>query len=170
MIFGFQISKISELCDVALAEIEASPTKTLAKPKVHQYPGVNLDEKNVTNMWLELNYPNQEQYVAKVKSLLESGKISTAKDLNLINKAKELLSSALSELEDKEIKDQLQAYEEWNKVRIEELDNQMKRFRKFEVGESIEARKKDLTEKEDVIFFFDNEEEWMMRYERKIKI
>lgn len=141
----------------------------MPKPKVHQYPGVNLDEKNVTAMWQQLNYPEQEKYVPLVKTILGSGKVTSA-DLNLHVKAKELLSSALSEREEVEIQDQIQAYEKWNERRILELDNQMKRFRKFEVTESIEARKKDLKEKEEVIFFFDNEEEWMMRYITKQKL
>jgi len=157
------VNQLLDLCEKALAEIEASPSKTLSKPKVHQFPGVNLDEKDVNEMWKRLNYPENEKILPRVKELLSSNQLKTVKDFNMLQKAEHLLSSALAEREDKEINDQLKAYEDWNEQRVVELNNQMTRFRKFEVMESIEARKKDLKEKEEVIFFFDNEEEWMMR-------
>ncbi|CAL8109467.1 unnamed protein product [Orchesella dallaii] len=157
------LNQLSDLCEKALAEIEASSTKSLSKPKVHQFPGVNLDEKEVTEMWKRLNYPDNEKIVPRVKELLSSNQLKTVKDFNMVKKAEHLLSSALAEREDKEINEQLKAYEDWNEQRVSELNNQMTRFRKFEVMENIEAKKKELKEKEEVIFFFDNEEEWMMR-------
>ncbi|ODM95824.1 28S ribosomal protein S27, mitochondrial [Orchesella cincta] len=157
------LNHLSDLCEKALAEIEASPTKSLSKPKALQFPGVNLDEKEVAEMWKRLNYPENEKIIPRVKELLSSNQLKSVNDFNMIQKTENLLSSALAEREDKEIEEQLKAFEDWNEKRVEELNNQMTRFRKFEVMESVEARKKDLKEKEEVIFFFDNEEEWMMR-------
>lgn len=158
------MTKCLELCDKALADIEASPDKTLPKPKLIQYPSVNLDEKSVKEMWNLLKYPEYEKFVPKVKSLLTSNQLSTKKEFNLIDKAKELLSRALTEREDKEIQEQINVFKEWDEKRSAELDKQVKRFKTFEVSESVKQRKKELEEKEEVIFFFDNEEEWMMRY------
>lgn len=155
--------KVSELCDKALAEIDASPNKKLTKPKVLQLPGVNLDEKDVNEMWEHLSYPEHEKFVPSVKKLIDSKLIPVASDQNLMSKTEQLLSGALAEREDKETKAQLQLFKDWDEQRKIELENQLKRFRKFEVSESVAERKKDLEEKEEVIFFFDNEEEWMMR-------
>lgn len=99
---------MSEHVDKALAEIEASPTKTLPKPKLRQLPGMNLEEKELAEFWNRVNYPAYEKILSELKSKLSKDFVSGNKteDGEMVKKAEHLLSSALSEREDQEIADQ----------------------------------------------------------------
>jgi len=164
-IYSEVLKRVSELVDKALAEIEGSSTKTLPKPKLRQLPGMNLEDKDVADFWDRINYPAYEKILPELKSKLSSKDYVSGNDTDgeMLKKAEILLSSALSEREDQEIADQAKRYEEWETMRRDELDLQIRRFKAFKLTENIEARKTELKEKEEVIFFFDHEEEWMMK-------
>lgn len=102
---------MSELVDKALAEVEASPTKTLPKPKLRQLYGMNLDDKGVAAFWDRIKYPAYEKILPNIKSKLTSvGVLANQEDGALVKKAEELLSGALSEREEQEIANQIKTY------------------------------------------------------------
>lgn len=146
-----------------MAEIEASPTKTLARPELTQYPGGNLDKKDVDAMWEKFNFPDYLPILTNIKQLLSSSEVPTSKDVSLLPKAEEYLKKHLAEKSSVEAERLCRQYEAWEKAREEELDRQIDRLRRNEIMTNIESKKKELAEKEDTIFFFDNEEEWMMK-------
>lgn len=94
--------------DKAIAEIEASPSKTLPKPKLRQFPGMNLGDKEVAGFWERINFPQHEKILPLIKTKISSNAIQTSSDQegSLLERADKLLSAALSEREDAEIADQ----------------------------------------------------------------
>jgi len=156
------VKSVTEMATARLAIVESSPDKTLPKPKVRAVPGLNLEPKEITEMFTKLKWDNSAKHLSSVKETLSSSKLSTT-NLNLIEKTEELLSNAIDANEKLEIEAQQNNFKKWEDLRIKELDRQLTRFREEQTLYEIEDKKKELREKEDTIFFFDNEEKWMMQ-------
>jgi hypothetical protein len=159
------VKKVTELLEKASATLEASPTKSLPPPKLPKIPGIlTLSDKELQSFWKDtMKLPDYSKILPQVKSSLESPSFPKSNTINLLQSAEKLLSSALSEREESEISEQVNTYEMWDKLRVEELEKQERRFRTHQIVEQVDEKKKELKEKEEVIFFFDHEEEWMMK-------
>lgn len=53
-------------------------------------------------------------------------------------------------------------YNSWEKLREDEVQFQIKEYKKKQLLNEIEKKKKDLEEREEVIYFFDNQEKLEM--------
>jgi len=158
------VQMVVKIINDTLKKVESSGNANLPPPHELPYlPG----SPSVTPQEAQAYWTNILKYPVFTKSYLENlaSTLTTVKsqEVSLISAAELLLSSALSELEDKEINAQENIYQSWEVLRTKELDKQLKRFRTAEVLDNVQDTLKVLKEKEEVIFFFDKEEEWMMR-------
>ncbi|KAK3869229.1 hypothetical protein Pcinc_025458 [Petrolisthes cinctipes] len=78
-----------------------------------------------------------------------------------------LLSQVTAQAEQQDIKAQNDTYQYWEKRRAEEFQRQLDEYRKRELLDEIEEKKKDLAEREQVIFFFDNKEKLELVLQQK---
>lgn len=90
-------------------------------------------------------------------------------ELDLLSAITQLAQDAAKEAEPLDIKAQEENYRRWEKQRMEEYQNQVEEYRKNELVAEIEQKKKDLTEREEVIFFFDHKEKVAMMQPEKRK-
>ncbi|XP_011631979.1 28S ribosomal protein S27, mitochondrial-like [Pogonomyrmex barbatus] len=77
-----------------------------------------------------------------------------------------LIKTTVNEETDKDISKQCQAYLDWERVRVSILETQMKEIDKERRIKKIEQIKKDLEEKEQLLTFFDKEEEIELKIEK----
>ncbi len=126
-------------------------------------PGLNLDPAEIAEAFVKLNWDESTvKPLPSVKSILSESKLLTEK-VELVSKTKDLLSKELVANQKAEIENMIQTYENWDRIRNEELEKQVKRFKEIQTLLDIQVKKKELSQQEDTIFFFDNEEKWMMR-------
>ncbi|XP_014467595.1 PREDICTED: 28S ribosomal protein S27, mitochondrial-like [Dinoponera quadriceps] len=78
---------------------------------------------------------------------------------SLIESMENMIKSAVKEEADKDISKQCQVYLDWEHVRTSVLEEQMKAIDKQKRIANIEKIKKDLKEKEQLLTFFENEEQ-----------
>ena len=149
--------------------IESSPDKTLPRPKLKRVPGMNLDKDSVDKLFQQFSVPDYSKIIPAVQTVLKSNKIPTA-DVSLILATEQTLKKILPEQERVEAEKQAKAYKEWEEQRFRMLEDQIRRLRNEQRLQEIQEQKRELAEKEEVIFFFDNEEEWMMKQPPKVKV
>ncbi|CAG7837470.1 unnamed protein product [Allacma fusca] len=156
------LGKLAALVESKLKVIEGSPDKTLPKPKLKRAYGMNLDKEGVAALYARLNIPDYGKIIPSVKATLDSNKIVSV-DAPLIPKVEELLKKAITENASMEVTNQIQLYQDWEQIRNQTLLDQVQRVKNEKRLQEIEEQKKELTEREETIFFFENEEEWMLR-------
>jgi small subunit ribosomal protein S27 len=163
------LTRLAALVETKLKVIEDSPDKTLPKPKLKRTYGMNLDKEGVAWLYAKLNLPDYGKIVPSVKATLDRNKL-TSVDAPLIPKVEELLKKAIAENASKEVSNQVQLYQEWEKIRSETLLDQVQRAKNDKRLQEIEEQKRELAEREETIFFFDNEEEWMLRQPPAVRV
>ncbi|XP_042239823.1 uncharacterized protein LOC121877928 [Homarus americanus] len=83
-------------------------------------------------------------------------------ELDLGSCINEMVQKAATEAESSDIKAQEDTYLSWEKIRENEFQVQLDEYKKRQLLAEIERKKKDLAEREEVIFFFDNKEKLEM--------
>ncbi|KAG7159084.1 putative Mitochondrial 28S ribosomal protein S27-containing protein [Homarus americanus] len=91
-------------------------------------------------------------------------------ELDLGSCINEMVQKAATEAESSDIKAQEDTYLSWEKIRENEFQVQLDEYKKRQLLAEIERKKKDLAEREEVIFFFDNKEKLEMYYPKKLSL
>ncbi|PSN51226.1 hypothetical protein C0J52_10547 [Blattella germanica] len=99
-----------------------------------------------------------------VNELVSTGLIADG-DLQeiILNKVKPVVSSMETELIEKQCK----AYSEWETLRKNILQQQLDELNRQQRLAKVKEEKENLQKREEVIFFFDNEEKWELEIEKK---
>ncbi|XP_042870694.1 uncharacterized protein LOC122252332 [Penaeus japonicus] len=88
-----------------------------------------------------------------------AGKIA---ELDLKDMVDKMVQEEVAATEASHIKEQELVYNSWEKLREDEVQFQIKEYKKKQLLNEIEKKKKDLEEREEVIYFFDNQEKLEM--------
>jgi len=112
---------------------------------------------------------SEEEKISRESALAQLGQIATV-ELDLSSELLKLIEVSAKLTEDSDIKEQNQIYSNWEEKRQMEVDRQLQLYEKQRFITEIEDKKKDLKEREEVIFFFDNQDKLeMMLPDRKKK-
>ncbi|XP_022168657.1 28S ribosomal protein S27, mitochondrial [Myzus persicae] len=88
---------------------------------------------------------------------------------SLTTESKHFVNEAVSKNEEKEIQNQKTIYKEWESFRREELSRYLDHLNKLKRLQKVQQAKQDLKEKEQLLFFFDNEHKHDLIKEEKLK-
>ncbi|CAI6368406.1 unnamed protein product [Macrosiphum euphorbiae] len=88
---------------------------------------------------------------------------------SLTEESKNFVNEAVSTNEEKEIQTQKAIYKEWESFRREELSRYLEHLNKLKRLQKVQQAKQDLKEKEQLLFFFDNEHKHDLVKEEKLK-
>lgn len=105
-----------------------------------------------------------EDFKSRV-SRLEAGGFLVDSDIQEV--LKERINAAVAKQEKSDIQAQLDRFTTWERVREEEVQRQMRAIEHRKRSAQLEAKKKELEEKEEQLSFFDNLDEWELRFEEK---
>jgi len=112
---------------------------------------------------------SEEEKISRESALTQLGQVTTV-ELELSSELIKLIEVSAKLTEDSDIKEQNEIYNNWEEKRQMEVDRQLQLYEKQRFIAEIEAKKKDLEEREEVIFFFDNKDKLeMMLPDRKKK-
>jgi small subunit ribosomal protein S27 len=81
---------------------------------------------------------------------------------------KQRIKDAVSKHENEDIQRQKEQYQLWEQQREQEIERQTQAIEHRKRLAILEAKKKELQEKEEQLYFFDNLDEWELRHEEKI--
>ncbi|KAK8729833.1 hypothetical protein OTU49_008348 [Cherax quadricarinatus] len=114
---------------------------------------------------------NDDEAKEKVTSLISRLETSESKvaELDLGSLITDMLQKAAAEAESDDIQSQKAAFISWEKERENEFQAQLEEYKKQKMLAEIDAKKKDLAAREEVIFFFDNREKLEMLLPAKRK-
>lgn len=158
MVLGWTLFEKYDNVIKCLDEILSSQTKPLVSRE-----GI-VECQNRINASTKLPEGILEQFNDRLSRLEALGFIA---DINIHDVLKKRIEEAVAKQEVLDIKEQQEAYKKWEVLRQEELQNQIDasdRRRRIAV---LEAKKKELQEKEMRLNFFDNLDEWELLYEEK---
>lgn len=88
---------------------------------------------------------------------------------SLIEESKNFVTEVVTKNEKKEIQNQKMIYKEWESFRREELSRYLDHLNKLKRLQKVQQAKQDLREKEQLLFFFDNEHKHDLVKEEKLK-
>ena len=108
-----------------------------------------------------------EQFENKLRSLETDGFICDGDILEVI---RQKTMEAVQQHQQSEIKKQLETYVQWDNRRQAELDTEVRKIERQKRLEILEAKKKELQEKEELLNFFDNVDQWELRYLEKQEV
>lgn len=107
--------------------------------------------------------------IKNLKTILEKLKQVSLKEGCYIVEQEERVKKAVKDNEENDIEQQLQAFNEWEKTRIDLLQKQIEELDKKQRLEKVEKTKKDLKTEERLLNFFDKEEEIELEIEKKLQ-
>nr|CAG4636990.1 EOG090X05Q1 [Ceriodaphnia reticulata] len=87
---------------------------------------------------------------------------------NLLDELKQRIKDTVNKHENADIQRQKEVYKLWEQQREEEIKKQTQAIERRQRLAVLEAKKKELEEKEERLNFFDNLDEWELRYEEKM--
>ncbi len=99
-------------------------------------------------------------------SQLETGGFIVEGDLRDV--LKQRIKDVVTKQENADIQHQKEVYKLWEQQREEEIQKQAKAIERRHRLSVLEAKKKELEEKEERLNFFDNLDEWELRHEEKV--
>ena len=108
-----------------------------------------------------------EQFENKLRSLETDGFICDGDILEVI---RQKTMEAVQQHQQSEIQKQLETYVQWDNRRQAELDTEVRKIERQKRLEILEAKKKELQEKEELLNFFDNVDQWELRYLEKQEV
>nr|CAG4650136.1 EOG090X05Q1 [Sida crystallina] len=88
-------------------------------------------------------------------------------DGDILERIRQLTTEAVQKHQKSDIDVQLKTYAEWEERRQFEVDAQIKEIDRRQRLAVLEAKKRELQEKEELLHFFDNLDEWELRYQEK---
>ena len=88
-------------------------------------------------------------------------------DGDMLEKIQQLTRAAVTANEQSDIQAQLACFKNWETIRQNEVERQIKEIETRQRLIRLEAKKKELAEKEERLTFFDHLDEWELRYEEK---
>lgn len=89
-------------------------------------------------------------------------------DGSLIDILKQRIKDAVKKHEKDDIQHQIDLYKKWEQLREDEVERQTEAAERRKRLEILEAKKKELAEKEERLNFFENLDEWELRSEEKL--
>nr|CAG4648641.1 EOG090X05Q1 [Polyphemus pediculus] len=105
-----------------------------------------------------------ENFQTRVSQLEKEGLIIDGDILEII---KQQTNEIVSKNEQDDIQKQVNCYREWDILREKEVENQIRELEYRQRQAVIDAKKKALLETEERLNFFDNIDEWELRFEQK---
>ncbi|KAK4022667.1 hypothetical protein OUZ56_008121 [Daphnia magna] len=106
-----------------------------------------------------------DKYNARIHQLEAGGFIVHD---NVSDILRQRIKDAVSKQENDDIQHQKERYRLWEQQREEEIQRQAQAIERRKRLAILEAKKKDLKEKEEQLYFFDNLDEWELRHEEKM--
>nr|CAG4641675.1 EOG090X05Q1 [Eurycercus lamellatus] len=156
LLLGWILFEKYEKVIKCLDSILSSDSKPLVHKEWLQYCQKYINESS------QLPENFLEDFNSRVNRL-EAGGFITENDIQEI--VKERVEKAVAKQEQNDIKAQLDNYKSWENLREQELQNQIRAIEHRKRLAILEAKKKELLEKEERLNFFDNQDQWELRHE-----